>query len=46
MDRLRDKISEMAALRQDTVSDFILEKADMLESMSQDELVQVVGSVN
>jgi hypothetical protein len=38
MDRLRDKIAEMAAVRMDSVSDEILAKADLLESTSPDEL--------
>lgn len=46
MDRLRDKIAEMATLRQESVDDSILDKADLLESTTQDELIQVVGRVN
>ncbi len=46
MDRLRDKIVEMAALRMEDVSDSILAKADLLETTNQDELIQVVGRVN
>jgi DNA repair exonuclease SbcCD nuclease subunit len=46
MDRLRDKLVEMAALRDESVSDAILEKADLLESTNHDELIQVAGRVN
>jgi len=46
MDRLRDKVKEMAALRLEEVSDEILAKADLLETTSQDELVQIAGRVN
>jgi len=44
--KLRDKVQEMAVLRLEEVSDEILAKADLLETASQDELVQVVGRVN
>lgn len=46
MDRLRDKLVEMAALRDESVSDAILAKADLLESTNHDELIQVAGMVN
>lgn len=45
MNRLREKIIEMAALRQETVEDSILAKADLLETTTQDELLQVAGRV-
>ncbi|WP_022667894.1 metallophosphoesterase family protein [Desulfospira joergensenii] len=43
---LRDKVEEMAALRLEEISEGILNKADLLESMTPEELVQVVGRVN
>ena len=43
---LRDKIAEMAALRMEEIDGGILEKADLLETMAADELLQVVGRVN
>ncbi len=47
LDRLRDKVEEMASLRlEGTVDDEILEKADLLETTTQEELLQIVGRVN
>lgn len=43
---LRSKVKEMAAVRLEEVSDEVLAKADLLESTSPEELVQVVGRVN
>lgn len=46
MTNLRDKIKEMAAVRMETITEDILDKADLVESMTQDELLQIVGRVN
>ena len=43
---LRDKVGEMANLRQEKVSDEILDKADLLETYGPEQLVQRVGEVN
>lgn len=43
---LRDKIQEMAALRLEEIDIEVLRKADLLESSSPDELLQVVKGVN
>ena len=46
METLREKVTEMAALRLEEVSEEILTKADLLETMNEDELVRVAGRVN
>ena len=43
---LRDKVQEMAALRLEEIDPAILEKADLLETTTADELVQIIGRVN
>lgn len=43
LQRLRDKIREMALLRKEQVPETILAKADMLESMEADEVYEAVG---
>lgn len=43
---LRDKVREMATLRLEEISEAVLGKADLLETMNEDELMQVVGRVN
>ena len=43
---LRDKVQEMAALRLEEIDQAILDKADLLETTTADELVQIIGRVN
>jgi len=46
LETLREKVQEMATLRNEEVSEEILSKAGLLETMNEDELIQVVGRVN
>jgi len=46
LNSLREKVQEMASLRLENVSEGILGKADLLESMDETELMQVVGKIN
>lgn len=46
LDTLREKISEMAAVRVEEISKGILIKADLLENTNEDDLMKIIGRVN
>jgi DNA repair exonuclease SbcCD nuclease subunit len=46
LNTLPEKVKEMATLRGEDVSEEILSKANFLETMNEDQLMQVVGGVN
>ncbi|WP_300456662.1 metallophosphoesterase [Desulfobacula sp.] len=46
LNTLREKVSEMASLRLEEISEEILVKADLLENVNEDDLMKVVGRVN
>ena len=46
LETLREKVTEMASLRLEAISEDILVKADLLENTNEDDLMKVVGGVN